>query len=152
MTQVFTGHGCFGEYLGRIGKKNSRVRWFCDYECDTAQHTLEECPAWAGEREELRAKVGRDLSLPTLVGKMVEGEEREEVWRAVSSFCEKVMSQKEEMERERERSGRRGRLVLSLESREERDDPSWLPRRRGRCGGGRGRVGPRPAPDDTGVG
>ncbi|KMQ82044.1 reverse transcriptase, partial [Lasius niger] len=83
---MFTGHGCFGEYLGRIGKEKTGVCWFCGHDCDTAQHTLEECPAWAGEREELKAVTGRDLSLPTLVGRIIEGEE---VWTAVSYFCEK---------------------------------------------------------------
>lgn len=77
--------------------------WFCGHDRDTAQHTLEECPQWAGEREELVAKVGRDLSLPKLVEEM-----EEDQWRAVS-FCETVMVQKEEKEREREVSGRRAR-------------------------------------------
>lgn len=59
MIQILTGHGCFSEYLGRIGKEQTRVCWFCNCECDTAQHTLEWCPAWAGEREALMSAVGR---------------------------------------------------------------------------------------------
>ncbi|KAG5315042.1 SETMR methyltransferase, partial [Pseudoatta argentina] len=46
-TQMLTGHGCFGEYLCRIGKEPTASCHHCDGDRDTAQHTLE---AWAGER------------------------------------------------------------------------------------------------------
>lgn len=103
---MFTGHGCFGEYLGRIQKETSGVCLHCDCPLDTAQHTLAECPAWEGARRELIATVGGNLSLPVVVQKML-GEEA--AWKAVSSFCEIVMAQKEETERGREKSGRKRR-------------------------------------------
>ncbi|KYQ53937.1 hypothetical protein ALC60_07150, partial [Trachymyrmex zeteki] len=71
----------------------------CDGDQDTAQHTLEVCPAWDAERGDLVAEVGRDLSLPGIVGAMLESERK---WCAVSSFCERVMLAKEEAERARE--------------------------------------------------
>ncbi|XP_071579868.1 uncharacterized protein [Temnothorax nylanderi] len=43
--QVLTGHGCFGGYLCRIGKEATTACHHCDGEEDTAQHTLESCPA-----------------------------------------------------------------------------------------------------------
>ncbi|XP_011867138.1 PREDICTED: uncharacterized protein LOC105561615, partial [Vollenhovia emeryi] len=47
MTQVLTGHGCFGHYLCRIGREQNSGCHHCPAEDDTAQHTLGECPAWA---------------------------------------------------------------------------------------------------------
>jgi len=67
MTHVLTGHGCFGEYLCRIGKERIEECHHCDYPCDSAQHTLESCPAWAAERADLVAAVGADLSLPAII-------------------------------------------------------------------------------------
>ncbi|XP_029176057.1 uncharacterized protein LOC114944329 [Nylanderia fulva] len=144
MTQVLTGHGCFGEYLHRIGKERTTRCHHCGHERDTAQHTLAECVAWAGERERLVAAVGRDLSLPSVVRAMTDNED---AWRTFSSFCGEVMLQKEEAERERERMG---------EEREEEggDVPPLSPAsagplvcgagdRRGGAPGGRGRKGGR---------
>ncbi|XP_070162505.1 uncharacterized protein [Polyergus mexicanus] len=59
---------------------------------DTAQHTLEVCPAWAEERHVLVNVIGDiDFSLSSIVAAMLESEES---WRAVT-FCEAVMLQKE---------------------------------------------------------
>lgn len=106
MTQVLTGHGCFGEYLSRIGKERTTRCHHCGHHLDTPQHTLADCPAWLGERAEMVAATGRDLTLPAIVQAMVDNEE---AWKAFSSFCEKVMRQKEEKEREREQEGTRER-------------------------------------------
>lgn len=99
LTQVFAGHGCFGEYLCKTGKERTTRCHHCEESRDTAQHTLEFCPAWAEERRVLVQIIGEDLSLPAIATKMVESEE---AWEAVSSFCFKVMKQKEEPEKERE--------------------------------------------------
>ncbi|XP_032687427.1 uncharacterized protein LOC116851766 [Odontomachus brunneus] len=45
LTQVLTGHGCFGEYLCRIGKERTTHCHHCAADRDTAQHTLAECQA-----------------------------------------------------------------------------------------------------------
>ncbi|XP_011860049.1 PREDICTED: uncharacterized protein LOC105557413 [Vollenhovia emeryi] len=95
-TQVLTGHGCFGEYLHRIGRELTAQCHHCDEERDSAQHTLEVCPAWANERRALSNIIGADLSLPMVVKAITE---REVSWKAFSSFCEHVMLQKEEAER-----------------------------------------------------
>ncbi|KAL0850446.1 hypothetical protein ABMA28_012249 [Loxostege sticticalis] len=101
LTQVLSGHGCFGGYLCRIARREpSAVCHHCD-DCadEDAQHTLEGCPAWAEERAELCAVVGDDLSLPTVVKAIVESETS---WNAVQAFAEQVMLSKEAAERERE--------------------------------------------------
>lgn len=100
LTQVLSGHGCFGRYLCRIARREPTTECHhCAGSEDTAQHTLEGCPAWAVQRQVLRDAIGADLSLPTVVNAMVESEES---WTAVLSFCEDVMAQKETAERERE--------------------------------------------------
>lgn len=122
MAQVLSGHGCFGKYLCRIGREQFSLCHHCDG-CseDTAQHTLEFCPAWAEERRDLNTKVGQDLSLSNLIRAMVDSDN---VWKAVLAFCEAVMTKKESAEREREtenpiqirrrRTGRRRRAYADL--------------------------------------
>ncbi|XP_022817938.1 uncharacterized protein LOC111350552 [Spodoptera litura] len=103
LTQVLTGHGCFGKYLCRIGREQTSACHHCDGGLeDTARHTLEECTAWAEPRRELFAVLGgSNLSLLTVVRAMVDSES---VWDGVASFCEQVMLEKEAAEREREAS------------------------------------------------
>jgi len=103
MTQVLSGHGCFGEFLCRIGKERTAECHHCDHPHDLAQHTLEVCPAWAAERAELMVAVGADLSLPAVIRAMIG---RAEAWKAVS-FCGRVMLRKEDAERVRRGEGRR---------------------------------------------
>lgn len=100
LTQILTGHGCFGVYLNRIGRETTPQCHHCSSDRDDAQHTLEECPAWSNERMVLIAKVGRDLSPANIVRAMLHDAG---AWKAMVSFCESVMRQKENAERERER-------------------------------------------------
>ncbi|XP_071554589.1 uncharacterized protein [Temnothorax nylanderi] len=119
--QVLTGHGCFGVYLHRIGKEATTECHHCDEERDTAQHTLEHCPAWATQRRVLQGEVGNDLSLPAIVAAMVGDETR---WRAFLAFCGNVMSQKEASERIR-----RGEVRPPSTDREEEEEEEWTPGR-----------------------
>ncbi|XP_011883570.1 PREDICTED: uncharacterized protein LOC105570740 [Vollenhovia emeryi] len=95
-TQVLTGHGCFGEYLHRIGREPDARCHHCGGKEDSAQHTLEVCPEWAEMRRVLTDKIGRDPT-PRAVVEAVTDEEGN--WDAFSSFCEHVLRQKEETER-----------------------------------------------------
>nr|XP_012216978.1 PREDICTED: uncharacterized protein LOC105668892 [Linepithema humile] len=58
LTQVLTGHGCFGDYLCRIDKEYTTRCHHCAAGLDSARHTLEECEAWKEERRVLTAVVG----------------------------------------------------------------------------------------------
>jgi hypothetical protein len=107
---VLTGHGCFGEYLQRIGKERTARCHHCAGQ-DSAQHTLEECPAWDEEREDLTAVMGQDLSLPTLISLMLRDKDR---WRVALSFCEEVIKQKERAEWERRGRANHGILILAI--------------------------------------
>ncbi|XP_018375844.1 PREDICTED: uncharacterized protein LOC108770724 [Trachymyrmex cornetzi] len=55
-TQVLTGHGCFGQYLCRIGRELTPECWSCGAEVDSARHTLRYCPAWTIERNALQGR------------------------------------------------------------------------------------------------
>lgn len=104
LTQVLTGHGCFDEYLNKIGRESTANWHHCGGNLDSAQHTLEECRAWVSERRVLVTKIGRDLSLPAVVEAMLADTEN---WKEVASFCETVItvkSQKEAAKRDRERA------------------------------------------------
>lgn len=126
LTQVLAGHGCFGQYLRKIRKESTTQCHHCEAEMDTAQHTLEFCPAWAEERRVLSEVVGEDLSLPAIVKEMVGSEE---AWRAVATFCARVMTQKEAAERERERAATQG---SGSDDDDGEDGDDWGGRRRRR--------------------
>ncbi|KAJ0180628.1 hypothetical protein K1T71_004032 [Dendrolimus kikuchii] len=72
LTQVLSGHGCFGKYLYRIRREQTSGCHHCvGGEEDTVLHTLQVCPAWDEQRCDLIAAIGADLSLPALVKAMV---------------------------------------------------------------------------------
>ncbi|XP_063539376.1 uncharacterized protein LOC134748513 [Cydia strobilella] len=114
MVQILTDHGCFGKYLRRIEREESPMCHECGAPVDTARHTLEECPAWGPQRAILQTKVGADLSLASIVKAMLDSEE---AWKAMASFTDEIMSQKEAAKRARE------------------NDPNAHPLRRRRAGG-----------------
>ncbi|XP_026830958.1 uncharacterized protein LOC113563522 [Ooceraea biroi] len=108
-TQVLAGHGCFGEYLCRIGKESGPRCHHCVADVDSADHTVMRCPAWSEFRRVLVRDIGEDLSLSGVVGAMLESERK---WRAVASFSERVMLRKEAAERERRGEGPRQQRPL----------------------------------------
>jgi len=72
VAQVLTGHGCFGQYLCRIGREMSPGCHHCGEDRDTAQHALEACVAWGVQRRALVQVIGEDLSLVAVVRAMTE--------------------------------------------------------------------------------
>lgn len=102
MSQIMTGHGCFSSFLFRIKRIDTPICFHCGTGIDSAEHTLEECPAWITERIALRDNIGQQISLKHIVKEIVKSPES---WTAFRSFAENVMCKKEEAERERERNG-----------------------------------------------
>lgn len=101
LTQVLTGHGCFGAYLHRIGRQETAQCNHCGHDDDSARHTLQECPAWESQRRVLVQSVGPNLRLAAIVHEMVR---RRSAWHGMITFCSDVMSAKEDAERARERA------------------------------------------------
>lgn len=100
LTQMLTGHGCFSEFLMRIGKiEKSRCLSCQENEEDDIDHTLRWCSRWEEERTGLRIAIGEDLTLSNIVMKMLDSEEN---WQAMSHFSERAIIRKEEEERARE--------------------------------------------------
>jgi hypothetical protein len=155
LSQVLTGHGYFGEYLHRIGREATEACHECDADRDTAQHTLEGCPAFEKERRVLVRYIGPDLSLLAVIESMLG---REENWEAVASFCGSVMSRKEAAERAKKRGQNGGDKNYPFGGRRRRT-PRFQRRRRSpplrremeedgeaAGGGARGGLPPSPAP------
>ena len=100
MTQVLTGHGVFGEYLMKIGRETTDICHRCGEGRDTAQHTLEFCPAWELSRYTLRHIIDERLTPSTIVKAMLSGLQK---YEAVRLFYDRVMFAKERAESERKR-------------------------------------------------
>jgi len=102
VTQLLTGHGCFGIYLKRIGKAAVADCPYCKLDEDNADHTIAGCVEWRDERSALIRAIGPDLTLSAIIGAISTSREG---WQAFSVFAEKVMRKKEEAERAREAVG-----------------------------------------------
>ncbi|CAH2099361.1 unnamed protein product [Euphydryas editha] len=101
LTQVLTGHGCFGRYLCEIvGREDTTRCHHCDADRDTAEHNITDCPSWTRQCATLMADTGCDLSLPVIICAMLSSETS---WDAVETFADEAISTKEEAERRRER-------------------------------------------------
>jgi len=99
MTQILTGHGCFGTFLQRIGKTDTAICPFCNLDDDSSEHTLWSCAEWRTERTDLIGVIGPDLSLAGVIRAITDNKES---WSAFSRFAETVMRRKEDAERVRE--------------------------------------------------
>lgn len=75
MTQLITGQGCFAACLHMIGKLPTSSCGFCGIGTDNAQHTLQECTAWDVERDLLKDTIREDLSLRTVINKVLQSKE-----------------------------------------------------------------------------
>ncbi|KMQ88059.1 reverse transcriptase [Lasius niger] len=103
LTQIFTGHGSFGKFLAKIGKRVDTTCVFCGEDMDDVHHTIRDCPMWDTQRITLRRKLGlaRDFTLSDVVEAIVGSED---CWRTFSAYVEEVMREKEDEERRRERA------------------------------------------------
>lgn len=100
LTQILTGHGCFGSYLYRIQKVDTPACEHCGSGLeDTAEHTLQTCSALAANREALVEVIGDDLNLEAIIGKITRSKE---AWQTLTRFADRVMSEKEQRERARQ--------------------------------------------------
>lgn len=117
LSQVLTGHGCFGKYLYRIGKRNNASCDLCGEEVDDVCHTLRDCLAWDPERIRMKRALGlaRDFSLGDVIEAITSSEKN---WEAFAAFVEKVIRAREDEERRQER-----KVLTGLPSEDE--DSDW---------------------------
>ena len=67
-------------------------------EDDTPEHTLEKCELFKRKRKELESRRLRPLKCTEMVKEMIEDEKD---WTVVSTFIKDILSEKEEIERQR---------------------------------------------------
>ncbi|KAH0818472.1 hypothetical protein GEV33_004319 [Tenebrio molitor] len=97
LAQALTGHGCFGAFLHRIGKKPTPACWYCGEEVeDDAQHTLFECPRWDMERLQAAKTTSRWPEEDEFVNTMLASAAG---WNAMNEMCQEILRQKEGDER-----------------------------------------------------
>jgi len=99
ITQLLSGHGCFGTFLLRIGRVEVATCTFCVLGDDSPDHTIAECPRWSVERRSLVESLGPDLTLSDIIRKISTSRD---AWMAFSKFSEDVMRKKEDAERARQ--------------------------------------------------
>ncbi|CAI6370941.1 unnamed protein product [Macrosiphum euphorbiae] len=89
MTQLLSNHGCFGEYLHRIGKLDAATCVDCQKPVDNAEHVFFVCGRWWKQWRELEVELEEDLSPDNIVRNMLK---KRSNWDAVSSFVNLVQS------------------------------------------------------------
>lgn len=100
MTQVLSGHGCFGFYLHRFKKLEQPLCVDCQDPRDDAEHAIFDCDRWWSPRRALEVAIGRQFKPETFVNAMLESREN---WAVVKEFINRIMATREEEERERQR-------------------------------------------------
>lgn len=107
LSQVLTGHDCFGRYLYRIGQRSNMSCDLSGKEVDDVYHTFRDCLAWDPERIRIKKLLGlaRDFSLGDVVDAITSSEDS---WDAFFTYVEKVMRAREDEKRRREREGLAG--------------------------------------------
>lgn len=101
-TQLLTGHGSFGRYLWRMGKRPTAECFHCQHAEDDLDHTITRCPAWDTPRLEMSRimEFPRAPTLRDIVGRILSSEAE---WSAFMDFATTVVRAKGEEERRRER-------------------------------------------------
>lgn len=97
VTQIITGHGVFGEYLFKIGKRENAFCKYCqDNTIDDAVHTLLKCKRWDEQRQILNIKCGEAITRENIATLLVESRDK---WESIKSFMTEVIKTKIEDEK-----------------------------------------------------
>ncbi|XP_029161131.1 uncharacterized protein LOC114932884 [Nylanderia fulva] len=99
ITQVLSGHGCFGHYLFRIKRRLSPGCQQCFNHDDTSEHTLVYCAEWLCERADLLNILDLNIDSLNLENIIKEVLTSEDKWIAFSGYVNTIMRGKEEEER-----------------------------------------------------
>lgn len=101
---MMSGHGCFADYLAKIGAVNDPSCAKCEADVDSVMHTLTACPIFASQRKKLMAAIGNDFFADRIISAMLYTNKSH---MAFVDFCEKVLIIKESNDREKSsRSGK----------------------------------------------
>jgi len=100
LSQVLTGHGCFGKYLHRFGKSASDSCALCGASPDDVEHAVFQCDAFHHWRAEACAYLEVDqITADNVIGIMLRSNSN---WQRVSTLMGRIMSTREQEERMRQ--------------------------------------------------
>ena len=97
LTQALTGHGCFRNYLKRIGVYESAECPTCPETDEDVEHVLFVCPGFWEERERFRA-LWKGLLTPEGIGRCLRSSQRG--WDAVICLATEVVDRLNSIRRE----------------------------------------------------
>lgn len=102
LSQVLTGHDCFGEYLHRFGKTENDSCALCRATPDGVEHAIFECNAFHHWRVEACVYLDVDQLMPeNLINTMLRSKSD---WQRVSSLIGRIMVTREWEERTRQQA------------------------------------------------
>ncbi|XP_025405889.1 uncharacterized protein LOC112680106 [Sipha flava] len=101
LTQMLSGHGCFGEYLQKRKRRDDPGCVDCGAASDDANNVFFRCDRWSRKRRSLEGVIGREFDPKTVVGAMLTGSKD---WDAVQSFVNIMQQKREDEERDRQRA------------------------------------------------
>jgi len=102
LSQVLTGHGCFGEYLHRFGKAASDRCALCGVAPDGAEHAVFQCDAFHQWRVEACVYLDVDQLLPENLTSIMLRSNAD--WQRVSTLIGRIMITREREERARQQA------------------------------------------------
>jgi len=102
LSQVLTGHGCFGEYLRRFGKADSDRCALCGAAPDGAEHAVFYCDAFHRWRAEACVYLDVDQLLPENLTEIMLRSNSD--WQTVSALIGRIMTTRENEERARQQA------------------------------------------------
>lgn len=104
LTQVLSGHGCFGSYLHRFHLLDSDEWAQCDHTPDDPEHAIFMCDAWANWRYQTCGELDvEELRADNFIELMISSMER---WKSIARLITRIMSTREEEERRCQRQPR----------------------------------------------
>lgn len=96
--QALTGHGVFGSYLHRIGKKQNPLCWFCS-QIDNPEHTIFECPRFKNKREALQRTLQTNINT-TNISMYFEGEGGKHIMEYLNSIMKEKVNYEIQQEKQ----------------------------------------------------
>ena len=97
LTQFLTGHGTYGAYTKRIGKKEDSSCRYCHEAEDRAEHTFFECEKWERWRTEIELDLDISITPGNVKTKMTESPRN---WKVIENYIARSTNQKERDERD----------------------------------------------------
>ena len=105
LTQLLSGHGCFGRYLYLIGKRTNESCVICNAEVDNAQHAFFDCPDFLDRRDRLERDLNDKFSPDTVVNLLLESKEK---WRIITTYVHEVNAARQKRITEMTTNGDKG--------------------------------------------